>query len=81
MGINPNDIGGLVPIYVRLLDEGTPTSRPAQAERVGSDLFKLVATPTYDPEDEHWEFPPGSIVRAETMEYDGKKCLLAVKTV
>ena len=66
-------------MYVRLLDEGTPTSRPTQAEKIGDDLFKLLPTPNYDPTDEHWEFPPGSVVRAETMEYDGKKYLLAVK--
>jgi hypothetical protein len=67
-----------VPIYVRLLDEGTPTSRPTHAERIGNDLFKLLPTPNYDPNDERWEFPPGSIVRAKTMEYDGKDYLLAV---
>lgn len=78
MASSPNDGSGLVPIYVRLLDEGTPTSRPTHAERIGNDLFKLLPTPNYDPNDEHWEFPPGSIVRAKTMEYDGKDYLLAV---
>jgi hypothetical protein len=79
MATHPNDIGGTVAIYVRLLDEGTTVSRPTQAERIGSDLFKLVATPNYDPEDEHWEFPPESIVRAETFERDGETYLLAVR--
>jgi hypothetical protein len=64
--------------YVRLLDEGTRTSRPAQASRVGTDSFKLLATPNYDPEDEHWEFPPGSVVRCEAREHEGERYLLAI---
>jgi hypothetical protein len=67
-----------VTIYVRLLDEGTPTSRPTNAVKVGVESFRLLATPNYDPEDEHWEFPPGSVVRCEATEYDGKPYLLAV---
>jgi hypothetical protein len=67
-----------VTVYVRLLDEGTPTSRPTLAEKVGTDKFRLLATPNYDPEDEHWEFLPGSIVRCETREHDGERYLLAV---
>jgi len=65
-------------VYVRLLDEGTSTSRPTQAEQVGTDSFRLLATPNYDPENEHWEFLPGSIVRCETRERDGERYLLAV---
>lgn len=61
------DATGLVAIYVRLLDEGTDCSRPTLAERIGNDLFKLLPTPDYDPKDEHWELPPGSIVRAMTV--------------
>jgi hypothetical protein len=67
-----------VTIYVRLLDEGTPTSRPTKAVEVGLDSFKLLATPNYDPEDEHWEFLPGSVVRCEAREHDGERYLLAV---
>jgi hypothetical protein len=26
-------------------------------------LFRLIATPNYDPDDEEWEFLPGSLVR------------------
>jgi len=67
----------LVPIYVRLLDEGTECSRPTQAERLENDLFTILPTPDYNAEDEHWEFPPGSIVRAVTVA--GKEYLLAVR--
>jgi len=76
MAPHENDVG-LIPIYVRLLDEGTECSRPTQAERIGNDLFKLLPTPDYNSEDEHWEFPPGSIVRAVTV--PGKKYLLAAR--
>jgi hypothetical protein len=74
-----HDDVALVPIYVRLLDEGTPCARPTQAERIGSNLFKLLPTHNYDPDDEHWEFPPGSVVRAVAMADAVKKYLLAVK--
>jgi len=67
-----------VTIYVRLLDEGTPSSRPAKAMAVGTDSFKLLATPNYDPKDEHWEFLPGSVVRCEAGEHDGERYLLAL---
>jgi hypothetical protein len=67
-----------VTIYVRLLDEGTPTSRPTKAVEVGIDSFKLLATPDYDPENEPWEFLPGTVVRCEAREHDGERYLLAV---
>ena len=67
----------LVPIYVRLMGEGTACCRPTRGERIGKDIFKVLATPDYNAEDEHWEFPPGSIVRAATVA--GKNYLLAVK--
>jgi hypothetical protein len=78
MAAHPNDIGGTVTLYVRLLEEGTNVSRPVQAEKIGRGLFKLIATPDYNSEDENWEFPPGSVVRADLFERDGNKCLIAV---
>jgi hypothetical protein len=39
-------------VYVRLLDEGTDVIRPATAVSLGNDLYQLLATPGYDPEDE-----------------------------
>jgi hypothetical protein len=55
----------VVEIYVRLLDEGTECSRPTVALDLGDGLFKVLATQGYSAEDEHWEFPPDSIVRCE----------------
>ena len=67
-----------VEIYVNLLEDGTPRSRPAQAQVLENGLFKLLPTENYDPDDEHWEFPPGSIVRGREVRRDGKSTLLAI---
>jgi hypothetical protein len=66
-------------IYIRLLDEGVPVARPTQAEIIGENLFRVLATEKYDPEDEVWEFIPGTIVRCEKRSGDGKEALLAVQ--
>jgi hypothetical protein len=66
-------------IYVILLDEGTDTIRPTKAEVLPNGLYKLLPTPNYDPEDEHWEFPPGSIVKGIWRESEDIKLLLAIK--
>lgn len=61
-------------IYVRLLDEGTETFTGALAKPIGSALYEIVATDHYDPEDQQWEFLPGTKVRLEevTVSADGK---------
>lgn len=68
-------------IYVRLLDEGSDVARPTQAEMLSDGVFKLLPTGDYDPEDEHWEFPPDSAVSCEMREHDGDKYLLAVRSL
>ena len=67
-----------VEIHVRLLDEGTDCSRPTKAINVGNGLFKLLPSENYDPKDENWEFPPGSIVRAKEVRNADCVYLLAV---
>jgi hypothetical protein len=67
-----------VEICVRLLHEGTECSRPTQALDLGNGLYKILATPHYDPEDEVWEFLPDSIVRSEIRLSEGKTLLIAV---
>jgi hypothetical protein len=54
-----------VTVYVRLLNEGTEVFRPTRALDMGCGLFKILATPDYDPEDEEWEFLPNATVRIE----------------
>lgn len=52
-------------IYIQLLDEGTEVYRLTQGEELGNNIFRVLPTDSYDPEDETWEFPPGSIVRCQ----------------
>ncbi len=64
-------------IYIPLLDEGTPVVRPTQGISLGGDLYRVLATPNYDPDDEHWEFPPGSVVRGVIEKRDGEEIVVA----
>jgi hypothetical protein len=66
-------------VYVRLLDEGTDVSRPTEAIDLGDGLLRLLPTPNYNPEDETWEFPPNSVVRAERRIAPSGEHFLAVK--
>lgn len=50
-------------IYVQLLNEGTTVYRPTQGEEVAEGLYRILPTEGYDPDDETWEFIPGTIVR------------------
>ena len=67
----------IVQIYVNLLNEGTPCARPTHAFILGNGLFELLPTKEYDPDVEHWEFRPGSIVRAQETRRAGELRLLA----
>jgi len=64
-------------IYIRLLGEGTDVFRPTQAEELTAGRFKLLPTPDYDPDDERWEFIPGSIVRGVNRTMEGKAVMVA----
>ena len=69
-----------VDIWIPLLNEGTIASRPTKAEKVGDGLYRVLATPDYDPQDEEWAYPPGSIVRCTlTTADDGEAYLLATE--
>lgn len=71
-----------VEIYVQLLEEGTPTARPTQAVPLGNGLYKVLPTPRYDPENEIWEFVPGTVVRCEHVKGNWiKELFLAVERV
>jgi hypothetical protein len=64
-------------IFVYLLDEGTDVWRPVQAEHVSGDRYRIIGTNS-DPDDEHWEFQTGEVVRCEFRDLSGGKCLVAV---
>ena len=46
-----------ITIYVKLLDEETPTIRPTSGIHVVNNIYRLLPAPNYDPEDETWLFP------------------------
>ncbi len=48
--------------YVALLDERVDVWKPVEAEELSSERY-LILGPV--PEDERWEFQPGTIVRVE----------------
>ena len=68
-------------IYIRVLEEETPTLCRTQGVNVGNGLYKVLPTSNYDPEDEIWEFPPGSIVRCELVDDGEEEFLLAIQEV
>jgi hypothetical protein len=69
-------------IYIRLLDEGTEVVRPTYGEIVRENIFRVLSTENYDPNDEVWEFTPGTIVRCEKEIWSEKEILVAVgKTI
>ncbi|MCF7675232.1 MAG: hypothetical protein K9N23_12735 [Akkermansiaceae bacterium] len=65
-------------IYICLLDEGTEVLRPTEAGELDNGLFKLLPAPGYDPDDEHWEFTLGSVVRGVIRKLEGEAVLVAV---
>jgi len=65
-------------VFVRLLGEGTVVYRPSPATRIAEDVYRLERPKDYDPDDETWEFPPGSTVRCERRMLDGSPAMVAV---
>jgi hypothetical protein len=55
--------------FMCLLNEGTPTARPTNAVKLSDDTYEILRPHDYDPDDEEWEFVPGSIVRCELVKW------------
>lgn len=70
-----------IEIFIPLLDEGTAVSRPTQARLAGPQEYLVLPTPDYDPEIEHWEFPPGSVVQCAQEHWHSGEILVARKLV
>ena len=67
-------------IHVYLLDEGVDAWRPASAEHIRDDIYKITGTPPNDTE--KWEFNQGDIVRCRQKKFDdGKSGLVAYEKV
>ena len=64
-------------VYIPLVNEGTDVLRPTQAVLIGNAVYRILPTPNYDPLDETWTFPPGSLVHCDTETRNGKELLVA----
>ena len=71
-------------IYIPIIDEGVHVWRPTDGEMLDEMVFKVLPTDDYDPEVEHWQFPPGTIVRCEKLilyDIQAKEVLAAIEQV
>lgn len=68
-------------IYIQLLGEGTKVYRPVRAIEVEDNIYEIKGDDIYDPDDEEWEFIPGTIVFVEKKKLEGEFVLIAVKKV
>jgi hypothetical protein len=68
-------------IYVRLFGEGVPVHRPVAATELGQNKYLLHGEEIYDPEDEKWEFPPGTTVFADERTLEGERVWIATAQV
>lgn len=67
-------------IYIQQFEEGTPTYRPVPAIKLyNKNVYILKGEDIYDPEDEVWEFKPGTHVIAEKRKLSDGMFLIAVK--
>lgn len=66
-------------IYVQLLDEGTVVYRPVPARKISSSICVLEGADLYDPDNEVWEFLPGTQVIVEEKEFSDGTHPVAVK--
>jgi hypothetical protein len=66
-------------IFMPLLDEGVEVYRPVQAYHVSGDVYIVLRSADYDPSDETWEFPPGSVVVCQKRTTADGEILAAVR--
>lgn len=67
----------VIPLHIPLLNEGTDVLRPTTGVFVAPDVVRVQATDDYDPDDEEWQFPPGSEVRCVAELRGGVQILVA----
>jgi hypothetical protein len=73
------DIAMTSEIYIPLLNEGVNVWRPTQAEALPDGSYRVLPVPDYDPNDEMWQFPPGSQVICEPRRLSNGSVLAAVR--
>lgn len=76
-----NEVADTTLIYVPLLYEGTEVVRATFGLSLGANAYRVLATPEYDPSDEHWKFPPGSVVRCALEKRSGGEVLVAQELI
>lgn len=59
-------------IYVYLLDEPVDAWRPVQAVEQTDGLYRIVSINPH-PDDEHWEFTTGDIVRVRKTRFSDER--------
>ena len=64
-------------VFIPLLNEGTRVLRPARAIACGGRRYRLLKPDDYDPDDEQWEFPPGSEIECRVEVFAGREVLVA----
>ena len=67
-------------VYVKLLDEGVDVWRPVPAEDLGQRRYRILPTDNYDPDDETWEFLPGTAAVCEPRQLSDGIYLVAIRT-
>jgi hypothetical protein len=63
------------------LGEGTDVLRPTHGLMLKNGFYKVLPTHDYDPEDEDWEFIPGSVVRCLLETHEGQQLLVAKELI
>jgi len=58
-------------IFIQILDEGTVCYRAVPATKLSENRYLVHGQELHDPEDEEWQFLPGTIVRTEEKELTG----------
>lgn len=63
-------------IYIPLLNDETQSWRPVEAERVGTNTYRVVA---FKPEDEEWPVTTNDIVQCKLQKFsDGTQGLAVI---
>jgi hypothetical protein len=65
-------------IYIKLVDEGTEVFLPANAYRLGENLYRIEQSKAYESEDQLWEFSPGAEVYVEPKKLSTGVALVAI---
>lgn len=66
-------------VYMPLMDEGASVWRPVPAWQIDRETFIVLRPEGYDPDDEKWQFPPGSTVVCEPKTLPDGTVLAAVR--